>query len=112
MNFEEQMRELAKDAQGFPWKARYNEVLYIHDSPKKGEWDYICVDVVGDEKDNDTAKHIAFNDPITAKLVSEVLAAARAASMEYPGGMDYRRIVKDLWRAFDALDAHHAKEKV
>jgi len=120
MKFEQRMRELAKDAQGFPWQARRDQVLYIHDSPKKDEYDYICTDVIGGEDDNGTAKHIAFNDPTTALLVADLIAAAREVydchCDPYPGNDDVLVERAGLDRlglaiaALDAaLDAHHAR---
>jgi len=109
MKFEEQMRDLAENAQGFPWKARYNEVLFLYDVSRKGSWDYICRDVIGDENDNDTAKHIAFNDPATALLVADVIAQARErVEMDLEDDLP---CWSHLQGAIDALDEHYAKGK-
>lgn len=52
------------------------------------------------------AEFIAYNDSTTIALVADVVRAARNASFEYPGGMDYMRLVNILRDRLSALDAH------
>jgi hypothetical protein len=69
-----------------------------------------------DERAGDDVQHIAFNDPETALLEAEVIAAARDLSLailnkEHETWEDEMAGAYPLVEALRALDAHHAKRE-
>lgn len=94
--FEEKLRELASKAKP------------AHEWHDCGDYVAACSDMVCNGCLPGVAAHIAFNDPETATLVADVIAAARECANAQTL-TEICQIYGRLQTVFAALDAHHEK---
>lgn len=112
-NFEDRLRELAEAATPGQWFSDFCHVgpsCWCKTIANKKDSDDLehCVIPSGAVGHHD-ADHIAFNDPETAKLVADVIAAVR--SIDRDGGLNSLGLSYSLRDKMAVLDAHHARRE-